>query len=92
MATEPLSAQLERLADLRRDFVAKRHAMNAARPDTARATRAEYALYDERYRADHDAERAFQTAAIQFGQWIGDAPEAAQIIAALKAKEAQGGE
>lgn len=61
------------------DFVAKRDAMNAARPDSTNATRAEYALYDERYKADHEAEREHWRTAIRLAQ-VADQIAAAPAI------------
>jgi hypothetical protein len=63
--------QIAELIAVRRDFVAKREAMNAAIP-AIDATPAERALYDERYRADHEAERALFRAAQQFATWAAD--------------------
>lgn len=80
----PLEA-LDALTELeaaRKDFVAKRDAMNAARPAVL-ATPAERALYDERYKADHEAERALHTAQCRFGTIAADCGFAETIRAAL---------
>jgi hypothetical protein len=68
--TEARSARerVEAAADAWDRFVAAREAMNAARPDPMHATKAEYALYDERYRADHEAEREHHRTAIALAQ------------------------
>lgn len=55
-------------ADAYRAFVAAREKMNAAIPDPIKATPAERALYDERYKADHQAQREHQRTAIVLGQ------------------------
>lgn len=64
---QDLRSALERSADAYDDFCQKRAAMNAARP-AINATAAERALYDERYKADHEAEREHWTAAIALAQ------------------------
>jgi hypothetical protein len=75
---------LEPLIDARRRLVAARAAMNAAIPSMT-ATRAERALYDERYRADHLAERALWDCAINFASWA----EANDIAATLRDRAQQ---
>ncbi len=77
-----LAERLRELADARRKFVNARNAMNAAIPDPINGTPAERALYDERYRADHEAERELFSVAMGFASWI-DGKDA--IIAALRA-------
>lgn len=60
-----LREALEQAADAWDAFVKAREAMNAAVPDLMTGTPAERALYDERYRADHEAEREhFRTAIV----------------------------
>lgn len=66
-----LVERLNRLIDARRDFVSKRNAMNAAIPEI-NATPAERALYDERYNADHEAERALFREASNFATWAAE--------------------
>lgn len=67
---EPIEADREALrkaAEAYEAFVVARNAMNAARP-AIDATPAERALYDERYRADHAAEREHWDTAISLAQ------------------------
>lgn len=83
----PLVPELEGLlakaADAWEAFVTARERMNAAIPSLD-ATQAERAVYDERYKADHAAEREhWQTA-------IGLAQHATQLLALLKAAQADG--
>lgn len=70
MIPSVITEALEKLAAARNDFVAKRVAMNAARCPIG-ATSAERALYDERYQADHAAERELWTRAIEFSTLVG---------------------
>lgn len=67
--SEKLRDELTKLIEVRRNFVTKRKAMNTAIPDPMTATPAERALYDERYRADHEAERELFSAALNFATW-----------------------
>jgi hypothetical protein len=60
-----LVASLLSAESARAQFERAREAMNAARPDPVHATRAERALYDERYQADNEAERAYRVAALE---------------------------
>lgn len=88
-----LVERLRKLAEARRDFVMKRRDMNAARPDPMHATPAERALYDERYQADHEAERALFREASDFATWVADQQPADQLLslqAALTAEKEQG--
>src|SRR3546814_2073868 len=73
-----LVERLNLLIEKRKAFVAAREAMNAARPDLE-ATPAERALYDERYKTDHLAERALLTEALDFATWASDTDVAACI-------------
>jgi hypothetical protein len=66
----------------RQAFELARERMNAARPDPVHATQAERALYDERYQADNEAERAYRIAALEFACGGGFA-EAAKLIESL---------
>lgn len=75
---EELIVRLRELQRLRADFVAKRTSMNAARPDI-NATRAERALYDERYQADHEAERELFGEALRFAEWAEKHDAAGQV-------------
>lgn len=59
---------LAKAADAWNAFVKARAAMNAAIPDAIHATPADRALYDERYRADHEAERVHWRTAIELAQ------------------------
>lgn len=77
--TRELREALVKVRDARVAFVEARERMNATIP-ALDASPAERALYDERYQADHKAERAMWTAAIEFAQWIGDNPT---ILASL---------
>lgn len=61
-----LVERLRALEEARTAFVRARTAMNAARPDFLHGTKAERDLYDERYRADHAAERELFRAALDF--------------------------
>lgn len=81
--------RLEALEAARRDFVAKRSAMNAARPDPMHGTPAERALYDERYRADHEAERELFRLALDFATWAAD-NQASAIVSCLRSRAARG--
>lgn len=74
---------LEDAEKARKDFVAKRYAMNAAIP-AIDATPAERALYDERYKADHEAGREEFRAALKFVQIAADIGLADIIRAALQ--------
>ncbi len=55
-------------ADAYQAFAKARAAMNAAIPDVLTATRAERALYDERYKADHEAEREHRRTAVDLAR------------------------
>jgi nitrate reductase assembly molybdenum cofactor insertion protein NarJ len=79
--TSELVSRLAEVAEKWKAFVNARTLMNLARPnpDTTKATRAEYALYDERYQADNEAQREFQREAIEFAQWASD-HEAAEAL------------
>lgn len=79
-----LIERLETLQAARKAFVVAREAMNAARPDPLHGTAAERALYDERYRADHEAERALFRASLDFATYAADA-EAAQALRSQQA-------
>lgn len=63
-----LQARAEAAADAWEAFCRGREAMNAARPDPMFATPAERALYDERYKVDHAAEREHFRTAIKLAQ------------------------
>lgn len=82
-APEAVKVELERLQEARADFVVKRNAMNAAVP-AVDATPAERALYDERYKADHEAERALYRAALVFAQVATD-NDFASLVTGLSA-------
>lgn len=69
---DELVERLDRLIDVRRDFVSKRTAMNASIP-AIDATPAERAVYDERYKADREAERALTREALCFAIWAAEA-------------------
>lgn len=78
----PICERLRAAQETRTAFERAREAMNAAIPHPVNATPAERALYDERYRADHKAERAHLSAALQLFA-NGHAAEAAEVIWAL---------
>lgn len=82
--TNDLEALAAKAADAYEAFERARNAMNAARPDPMHATPAERALYDERYKADHEAERTHWTTAIQLAQNARTILTALRSIAAPK--------
>jgi len=81
MTTAELEALADDAAKAWTAFVSAREAMNAARPSIAAATKAEHALYDERCRADYDAEREHFRTAIKLAQ------ASPAILAALKTQQ-----
>jgi hypothetical protein len=71
----------------REKFEHGREAMNAARPDPVHATPAERALYDERYQADNENERAYRIAALELFT-AGRITEAADTLLAIQGERA----
>lgn len=63
-----LQARAEAAADAYEALYRAREAMNAAVPGNRMSTPAERALYDERYKADHAAEREHHRTAIRLAQ------------------------
>ena len=86
---QPQREALTKAAEAYEAFVAARAAMNAARP-AIDATPAERALYDERYKADHAAEREHFSTAIQLAHVarsiLSTLPAAASIEAGERAQ------
>lgn len=69
---------IKALQAARKDFVRKREAMNLARPSMG-ATAAERALYDERYRADNEAEKALHSLSAKFATMAAEIDLAAML-------------
>jgi hypothetical protein len=71
-----LATKLRELQDARQNFVTARQRMNEARPPIS-ATRAERALYDERYTADDKAQRELHRVQSEFAMWAAEVDAAA---------------
>jgi hypothetical protein len=83
MPSDDALVALHDAANAYADFALARERMNAAIPDIMTATPAERALYDERYKEDHEAQREHHSTAIRLAYH-------AQSILALFASPSDG--